>query len=138
MNKSERDDSAEHGGFRLFFLSPQLELNATRGESSSQGVSTSSAAPPEDEVVAILEWKRFLASPKHPFDLKLVGSGLAGKLGERWTLMVLVTALRLWELHVNARTLRGNVAVAEKIGPKEKSVHKQIPESSTSKEPTKK
>ncbi|KAI1421669.1 hypothetical protein F5Y12DRAFT_766366 [Xylaria sp. FL1777] len=123
ITKSEVDDSAEHGGFKLFFSSENPEQNVPNGESSRQGAHTSSAAASDDEVLAILEWRRFLTSPKHPFDLKLAGSGLSGKLSERWTLMVLVTALRLWELHARGKSQKGSVAIAEKLGPKEKLVH---------------
>ncbi|KAI0430339.1 hypothetical protein F5Y09DRAFT_341757 [Xylaria sp. FL1042] len=121
INKSERDDGAEHGGFKLFFLSSDHEQNTANGESSKQGASTSSATVSEDEALAIFEWRQFLKSPKHPFDLKLVGAGLSGKLGERWVLMVLITALRLWELHARGKSQKGSVAVAGIIGPKEKA-----------------
>ncbi|KAI0805290.1 hypothetical protein GGR55DRAFT_287684 [Xylaria sp. FL0064] len=128
INKTERDEDAEHGGFKLFFSSSNNEQNTSSGESSSQGASTSSATTSSDEVLAILEWRRFLTSPKHPFDLKLVGAGLSGKLGERWTLMVLITALRLWELHARGKSQKGSVAMAEVIGPKEKAGSKSTGE----------
>lgn len=127
IEKSERDESTEHGGFRLFRLPPDPEQNAPGGGgSSSQGASTSSAAAAAaastDDVVAVMAWRRFLASPKHPFDLKLVGAGLGGGiLGDRWTLMTLITALRLWELHQRGKTQKAPVAVAERVGPKEKT-----------------
>ncbi|KAI1277661.1 hypothetical protein F5Y07DRAFT_82271 [Xylaria sp. FL0933] len=124
INNSERDDNTEHGGFKLFFLPSDHEQKAPSGETSNQGASPSSATVSEDEVLAVFEWRRWITSPKHPFDLKLVGAGLSGKLGERWTLMVLITALRLWELHVHGRTQKGSVAVAGVIGPKEKAGHK--------------
>ncbi|KAI0490468.1 hypothetical protein F4859DRAFT_458125 [Xylaria cf. heliscus] len=122
IHKSERDDTTEHGGFRLFLLPPRLAQTALNEEKSSQSASTSSTS--EDGVVAIFEWRRFITSPKHPFDLRLVGKGLSGEFGERWTITVLLTALRLWELHVRGKTQRGSVAVAEKIGSKDKSVLK--------------
>ncbi|KAI8949633.1 hypothetical protein F4801DRAFT_552762 [Xylaria longipes] len=123
INKNERDESTEHGGFRLFRLSPNLEQNASGGESSSQGIPTSSTVASQDEAVAIFGWRSFWTSPKHPLDLRLVGAGLTGELGDRWTLMVLITALRLWELHQRGKTQRAPVAVAEKVGAKEKPVH---------------
>ncbi|KAI0505762.1 hypothetical protein F5B22DRAFT_651440 [Xylaria bambusicola] len=131
INRSERgEDNTEHGGFRLFLLT-ELDQNtpsgkggsgrnsSDQGESgSSQSTSTSSAAASKDEVVAILEWKSFWTSPKHPFDLKLVGRGLS--FGERWNTTVIITALRLWELHGRGKSQRGSVALAEMVGPKEK------------------
>ncbi|KAI0414755.1 hypothetical protein F5X98DRAFT_239377 [Xylaria grammica] len=124
INRSERgDNGAEHGGFRLFLLSSELDQDMPSGESSSQGASTSSAAAPKDDVVAILEWRFFWTSPKHPFDLKLVSRGLSGGFGERWAIMVLITALRLWELHARGKSQKGSVAVAGIIGPKEKSAN---------------
>ncbi|KAI1306365.1 hypothetical protein F5Y03DRAFT_140509 [Xylaria venustula] len=119
VNKHERDDSTEHGGYKLFSL-PSDPEDAPNGESNSQGAS---AAAAEDEVLAIFEWRHFLTSPKHPFDLKLVGRGLSGKLGDRWTLMVLITALRVWELHGRGKSQKGSVTVAGKVGRKDKSVH---------------
>ncbi|KAI0439964.1 hypothetical protein F4803DRAFT_529111 [Xylaria telfairii] len=121
IEKSERDESTEHGGFRLFRLPPNPEQDAPGGGSSSQGASTSSAAASTDDVVAVMAWRRFLTSPKHPFDLKIVGDGLGGSLGDRWTLMALITALRLWELHQRGKTQKAPVAVADKVGPKEKT-----------------
>jgi hypothetical protein len=119
INRSERgEDNTEHGGFRLFLFT-ELDQNTLSGENSSgQSSSTSRAAAFNGEVVAILEWKSFWTSPKHPFDLKLVGCGLS--FGERWTITVLITALRLWELHWRGKSQRGSVALAEMVGPKEK------------------
>ncbi|KAI1346497.1 hypothetical protein F5Y01DRAFT_321701 [Xylaria sp. FL0043] len=121
INTNERvDDGAEHGGFRLFLLS-ELDQNTPSGEGGSQGTSTSSPAASQGEVVATLEWRSFWKSPKHPFDLKLVGRGIS--FGDRWTITVLITALRLWELHARGKSQRGSVALAELIGPKEKQVN---------------
>ncbi|KAI0814124.1 hypothetical protein GGR55DRAFT_634089 [Xylaria sp. FL0064] len=114
INRSERgDDGAEHGGSRLFLLSeldqnmPHSESSSQGESSSSQGASTSSTAASKGEVVATLEWRSFWTSPKHPFDLKLVGRGIS--FGDRWIITVLITALRLWELHARGKSQRGLV-----------------------------
>ncbi|KAI1277324.1 hypothetical protein F5Y07DRAFT_110186 [Xylaria sp. FL0933] len=121
IKRSERSDGgAEHGGFRLFLLS-ELDQNTPRSGAGGQVASTSSTAASRGEVVATLEWRSFWTSPKHPFDLKLVGRGLS--FGDRWIITVLITALRLWELHARGKSQRGSVAVAELIGPKGKPVN---------------
>jgi hypothetical protein len=52
----------------------------------------------------------------HAFSLKLTGSALLGALGERWALMVVITALRLWALKGNGRTNKTVLAMGEKTG----------------------
>ncbi|KAI0408528.1 hypothetical protein F4802DRAFT_618652 [Xylaria palmicola] len=123
IEKSERDESTENGGFKLFHMAPEREQSTSGGESGGRGAATSSAVTAQDDaVVAALEWRRFLTSPKHPFDLRLVGDGVDGGFGNRWTLMVLTTALRLWELHQRGKTQRAPVAMAGLVGPREKKL----------------
>ncbi|KAI1145132.1 hypothetical protein F4825DRAFT_444682 [Nemania diffusa] len=118
VKKTERDDDTHNGGFKLVKLGPSLEGEAIASSSShNRGIISSSAEElyeARQEVLAIFSWNKFISSPKHPFDLQLMGSGRSDEMGERWVLMVLITALRLWYLHVNGRTKQGVVSVTEK------------------------
>ncbi|KAI0114117.1 hypothetical protein GGR51DRAFT_478377 [Nemania sp. FL0031] len=118
VKKAERDDDTHNGGFKLVKLGSSLKKEAVASSSSHSGGIISSAAETSDglgqEVVAVFSWNKFISSPKHPFDLELTGSGRSDAMGERWVLMVLITALRLWQLHVNGRTKQAVVSVSEK------------------------
>lgn len=56
---------------------------------------------PQD-VVAIIGFKGMVSFSK-PFKIEFVGSGVTGKLGDRWSIMVIITALRLWVLGLQDR-----------------------------------
>ncbi|KAI0142249.1 hypothetical protein GGR57DRAFT_394623 [Xylariaceae sp. FL1272] len=119
------DDGEEHfenGGFKLFRLAGTSadHQNDTAGEGSSSRLASNNEEV--GELLARFTYRSLLKSPKHPFDLELVGEGVKGGLGERWSLMVLVTALRLWYMHVNGKTKRSSVAATEKIMGKGKEV----------------
>ncbi|KAI1270086.1 hypothetical protein F5Y18DRAFT_367037 [Xylariaceae sp. FL1019] len=112
----------ENGGFKLFRL-PGTSANhpiGTEAQGSSSRVPSNNEGT--GELLAKFTYRSFLKSPKHPFDLELVGEGLKGGLGERWSLMVLVTALRLWFMHVNGKTKRSSVAATERVVGKGKEV----------------
>lgn len=112
----QKDDNAmdgvdvKAGGFKLLRLSPRF---------SEQGSSSGGSGPSdlkdgvEGEVVAVLAFTKMWSSLKHIFSLHLRGSGLA--LGERWTLMVVATALRLWSLKTQGRTGKAVVTAGEKL-----------------------
>ncbi|KAI0100945.1 hypothetical protein GGR51DRAFT_530667 [Nemania sp. FL0031] len=118
VKKSERDDEMQNGGFKLFWLPTDSRQNCLTG---SSGQSTANGDV-ENRVVAIFSWYSFFASPKHPFDLKIIGDEKFAELGERCYLMILITALGLWWLYSVGKTQRGAVAVAEKITRKGKEV----------------
>ena len=105
------DEDSKAGGFRLLWLSAGRSSDV--GDHCDGNISPSAAN--EAELVALLSWSKGLASLKHAFTLKLLGSGLSDTLGERWKLMVVVTALRLWYLKANGRTTKAVVAIGEKI-----------------------
>jgi hypothetical protein len=66
------------------------------------------------EVLALLAWRRLFPKFKHAFTLELLGRGKTGELGERWGLMVVITALRVWALRLNGKTKTGVIgAVSE-------------------------
>ncbi|KAH9897438.1 hypothetical protein F4778DRAFT_234874 [Xylariomycetidae sp. FL2044] len=124
ITKKEQDDETKSGGFRLVWLSsdPEQTASTSAGSSSSSRPVVPSPSSTDSlakgggqEVVAIFSWTRTLTNLKHPFDFRFVGSGLAGKMGDRWALMAVITALRLWYLHMNLKTNWGTVAAAEKV-----------------------
>ncbi|KAH6838492.1 hypothetical protein B0I37DRAFT_439562 [Chaetomium sp. MPI-CAGE-AT-0009] len=101
------DDAAKEGGFKLVALPP-----SQAADSSGQG-DTSSVMPTDahgGEVLAFLMWRRLFPKFKHAFTLELRGGGQSGELGERWSLMVVITALRIWALRLNGKTKRGVIA----------------------------
>ncbi|KAI1265921.1 hypothetical protein F5Y18DRAFT_32287 [Xylariaceae sp. FL1019] len=118
VKKSERDECTKNGGFKLFRLG-FCEDDAGIG-GSTQGVHDQAAGV--QEIVAVFSWRSFLTSPKHPLDLELVGKYRSETMGERWTLMVLTTALRIWVMHLHGKTSRGSIAMAEKVQRKDTSI----------------
>ncbi|KAM0263750.1 hypothetical protein ACHAQJ_001065 [Trichoderma viride] len=76
----------------------------------------------EGEVVAKLSWvPTSLAnvmnplSPKPVFTLQLMNSLESGLLGERCTLTVVMSALRLWHLRIKGKDKRSYIRIGEKI-----------------------
>jgi hypothetical protein len=102
------DDQANRNGFKLVRLS------------SSQQTSSSSSSPlagKHGETVAFLGWVMAWPSLTHAFTLELV-DGQSAALGGRWSLMVIVTAIRLYTLHVKGRTNKFVVDVGKKTSGK--------------------
>lgn len=54
------------------------------------------------EIVAIAGWKKMWALKK-PFSFRLIGKGQTGEYGDRWTIMALMTAIRLWCFSIQSR-----------------------------------
>lgn len=118
--KKGDEEEAKEGGFKLLRLSStgQQTANQLSGGSgssnskeedpSSSSSSSSHAADHGGGEVALFAWTKTWSNLDHPFTLQLLAS-----LGERWTIMVVITALRLWELNVQGKTKRGFVARAE-------------------------
>ncbi|KAI1073703.1 hypothetical protein F5B20DRAFT_597268 [Whalleya microplaca] len=122
ITKADKDEDAKQGGFKLLHVLPSPEQSQQRGGSSSQGLvnassssSAAAAAGSGDEVLAMFAWTKTLSNLKHPFTLEFVGSGRTGAWGERWTLAVIITAMRLWMLHWYAKTNRPVVHMSEKM-----------------------
>lgn len=65
-------------------------------------------------MVALLIWRKLWPTFKHNFTLQLLGKGQTGELEERWALMVVITAIRIWALRVNGKTKKGVIAVGQK------------------------
>ncbi|KAK4151886.1 hypothetical protein C8A00DRAFT_44981 [Chaetomidium leptoderma] len=73
--------------------------------------SSSPPLPDDTQVVAELSF-RHIMNLKHAFTLELKGAGLTGELGDRWTLMVVMTSLSLHWLRQNGKTKKATVGAA--------------------------
>lgn len=113
--KVKRAGSSEAGGY-------ELSRRGATGEGGGSGSGQASDAGGKSGVVAVLAWDRdgSLLNRKREFILELTGSGKSEALGQRWRLMVVMTALRLSWLHVQGRTTRVGITIQEKLRGKEK------------------
>ncbi|KAK4151875.1 hypothetical protein C8A00DRAFT_35445 [Chaetomidium leptoderma] len=86
------------------------------GVSSSSSTSPASPAQADEstQIVAELVFDSVL-SIKHIFNLEIKGAGLRGELGERWALMVVMTALSLYYQRQTGRTKKATVMAAGKM-----------------------
>ncbi|KAL7629520.1 hypothetical protein AAE478_001041 [Parahypoxylon ruwenzoriense] len=112
--KKGSDGEFKEGGFKLLRLSSR-HAQGSNSSNSGDATCSSNEAATEDgyEVVALFKWNKTLMNLVHPFELRFVGSALSGSLGERWGLMAVVTALRLWWLNAGFRANRKTAAVGE-------------------------
>ena len=108
------EDQAKRNGFKLVRLLSSQQTSQPSGGSVEE---SSSSSPPlagkDGETVAVLGWVMAWPSLTHAFTLELV-DGQSGALGGRWTLMVIVTAMRLYTLHVKGRTSKFVVDIGKK------------------------
>jgi hypothetical protein len=111
VKKQDKDPHAVEGGFKLLRLDRDHQRAHAAPPSSPQAVVQEGI---ENNVVAVLAWAKMTAI-KHAFSLQLLGHGLSGALGERWTLMVVATAARLWTLHGTGRATRTGTKIGEKM-----------------------
>ncbi|KAJ5817508.1 hypothetical protein N7447_007516 [Penicillium robsamsonii] len=109
------DDGAKRNGFKLVRLSAGQQTSQPSGSSSVQKPISSSPSPPgkNSGTVAFLGWVMAFPSMTHAFTLELV-DGQSSALGPRWTLMVIVTAIRLYTLHVKGKTSKFVVDMGKK------------------------
>ncbi|KAK8015069.1 hypothetical protein PG990_008365 [Apiospora arundinis] len=68
-----------------------------------------------DEILAILTWAKLGSKISHPLSLEFTDDTIPPLFGERWTLMAVITSLRLWQLRGNGRGKKSTVVIAEKI-----------------------
>lgn len=117
--KKGAGDDAKKAGFKLvrLFSGSRAEKSGDGGTNGQEG---SSAAEVPAETVAVLNWGISSWTSLHLFQLELLGSAGSGSLGDRCVLAIVVTAVRIYTLHLNGRTTKTTVAVADKIGPKAK------------------
>jgi hypothetical protein len=107
------EEQAKRNGFKLVRLSSSQQPSQPSGSSSVQNASSSSppSAGKDGETVAFLGWA--WPSLTHAFTLEVV-DGQSSALGARWTLMVVVTAVRLYTLHVKGKTSKFVVDMGKK------------------------
>ncbi|KAL5050522.1 hypothetical protein BDW71DRAFT_216472 [Aspergillus fruticulosus] len=88
-----RGPKARRKGFKLVRVWSGADQQASHLQASGR----------DDESVAFLEWAMAWPRLTHTFTLKFA-NGQSGALGGRWTLMVVVTAIRLYTLYVRGKT----------------------------------
>ncbi|KAK3306272.1 uncharacterized protein B0T15DRAFT_551914 [Chaetomium strumarium] len=71
-------------------------------------------AQEETEILAELLFRNVM-SLNHLFSLELKGAGSSGEMGDRWALMVVVTALRLYWLCTYGKTNKLVVGIGQKL-----------------------
>ncbi|KAL5003743.1 hypothetical protein BDV10DRAFT_2385 [Aspergillus recurvatus] len=90
-------------GFKLVRVSSGTGQQASHFQASGR----------DDESVAFLEWVMAWPKMTHAFTLELA-DGQSRALGGRWTLMVVVTAIRLYTLYVKGRTNKFAVDIGKR------------------------
>lgn len=108
-------EGVDKDGFKLLSSSPYSD---DVGESST-GPSTAENAVPRKSssggALAMLTWAKLGSKINHPLSLEFADDTVSVLFGERWALMAVITALRLWALRTNGRGKKSTVAIAEKI-----------------------
>jgi len=108
----KRDESASgykvRTRYTLHRLAPGYPASSPSAYSPAKYIVDSDCEP-----VAVLAFNDFL-SFTHLFTLELRGAGLTGELGDRWTLMVVTTALSLHLMRQLGKTEKGTVGAAQK------------------------
>jgi hypothetical protein len=74
-----------------------------------------SPTPSAQEGSEILAELQFHGLWNHLFSLELKGAGCSGEMGDRWTLMVVVTAIRLYWLRAEGKTNKVVVGMGQKL-----------------------
>lgn len=100
--------------YRLGPSSSSSSSSSAAAATASTSASAAASAPDGPQIVVELAFDNVL-SLKHMFTLELMGAGRTGELGDRWALMVVMTALAIHWLRQNGRTTKGTVAAAQKI-----------------------
>ena len=100
--KKDTGDGVQAGDFQLMRISRLKDTDSTQLET-------------EKEVLACVCWPKLFTTMTRVFTLHYIGAKMCDELGERWKLMVLMTAARLWHLKANGRTSRGVIAAGEKL-----------------------
>ncbi|KAK8053563.1 hypothetical protein PG996_012864 [Apiospora saccharicola] len=107
----------EKDGFKL--LSRKSHPDALGESSTSPSTAAAAAAVTAESspsgALAMLTWAKLGSKINHPLSLEFADDTVSVLFGERWTLMVVITALRLWALRTNGRGKKSTVAIAEKI-----------------------
>ncbi|KAM7216125.1 hypothetical protein V8F06_008500 [Rhypophila decipiens] len=94
--------------FHLFSRTP------TNGPDQNTSTNQDTTEQRHPEPLAIITWRRATSYFKRAFTLELKGRVLDGSLGQRGTVMVVTTALRLWFLRGAGQMTKGYIGVASK------------------------
>ncbi|KAK3309200.1 uncharacterized protein B0T15DRAFT_430609 [Chaetomium strumarium] len=98
------ETGSAHSGFILVRLGAR-----------SASPSPTPSAQEGTEILAELLFRGNVMSWNHLFSLELKGAGCSGEMGDRWTLMVVVTALRLYWLRIYGKTNKVVVGIGQKL-----------------------
>lgn len=112
--KKGSDENFHHSAFKLVRLSSRVAQYGTNsGDDGVAGQSSPGISSQEGETVAMLA----MCGPSFTkmFTVNLLGSARSGEVGQRATLMIVVTALRLWAMGVKGKTTKTFNSTAQKI-----------------------
>lgn len=110
------DTNTQHTRYILTRLpsSSSTSFSSPSPSPSSSPSSSSSSAQEESYILADLTFRNAI-SVNHLFTLELKGAACSGVMGDRWTLMVVTTALRLYWLRVYGKTNKAIVGIGQKL-----------------------
>lgn len=99
----------------------EFEWRKGGGGRTDSGYTLLRLAPPggEHEVLATLTWPRGLEWLTKGFTLELKGSARDGSLGDRAVLMIVATAMRIFNLRLSGQAGKGYLSMADKTHRKE-------------------
>lgn len=113
--KKGAQDGVDKDGFKLLPYNPHSHVSGENSPGSSTAAAASTAESSTGGALATLKWAKLGSKINHPLSLEFADDAVSVLFGERWTLMVVITALRLWALRMNGRGNKTTVAIAEKI-----------------------
>ncbi|KAH7626158.1 hypothetical protein B0T09DRAFT_392531 [Sordaria sp. MPI-SDFR-AT-0083] len=99
----------KHSRYILIRLQPSSSSTSPSSPSPS-----SSIAQEESDILADLTFRNAM-SLQHLFTLELKGAACSGVMGDRWTLIVVTTALRLYWLRIYGKTNKVVVGIGQKL-----------------------
>ncbi|KAM7191371.1 hypothetical protein V8F33_008974 [Rhypophila sp. PSN 637] len=102
-------------GHRFVLLRcPRPAARSIESMSSPSSEQPAGDVPEQGQILAELVFANVM-SLTHIFTLELKGAGLTGELGNRWTLMVVMTALRIYWLRTFGKTGKAAIWAGEKV-----------------------
>jgi len=112
------NEAVKEGGYRLVAVEDASETGTEGTPAAGASSSSSSPGTGGQYGVALLSWSKRLSTSRQVFRLELLGRGQSGELGERWSLMVVMTALRLWAMRIAGKTAKPIVSAGQKLAGK--------------------
>ncbi|KAK3402303.1 hypothetical protein B0T20DRAFT_346934 [Sordaria brevicollis] len=104
-------NGSQHARYILVRLPPSSVSSPSSTPASS---SLSPPAQEESDILADLTFRNAM-SLNHIFTLELKGAACSGVMGDRWTLTVVTTALRLYWLRIYGKTNKAVVGIGQKL-----------------------